>query len=88
MLNETITFKGNSVIDDNDLQSLYGQKKKTQDKDNYLINFVIEAYLQLIASIGMSQGTKVEFLGWESFEKGFSTRALERKSTFNPLTAE
>ena len=31
---------------DNELQSLYGQK--TQDEDNYLTNFVIEAYLQLI----------------------------------------
>jgi len=81
VLNWTVTFKGSSVIDDNDLQSLYGQK--TQDKDNYLTNVVIEAYLQLIASKGMLQGTKVGFLRWESLEKGFSTRVLERKSTFN-----
>ena len=56
VLNGTVIFKANSVIDDNDRQSLYGQK--TQDEDNYLSNFVIEAYLQLIASKGMSQGTK------------------------------
>lgn len=70
MLNGTVTFKGNSIIYDNDLQSLYGQK--TQDEDNYLTNFVIEAYLQLITIKGMSQGTKAEFLEWETFEKGFS----------------
>ena len=81
VLNWTVTFKGSSVIDDNDRQSLYGQK--TKDKDNYLTNVVIEAYLQLIASKGMLQGTKVEFLQWESFKKGFSTRVLERESTFN-----
>ena len=75
VLNGTVIFKGNSVIDDNDRQSLYGQK--TQDEDNYLSNFVIEAYLQLIASKGMSQGTKVEFLGWESFEKGFSKGSVQ-----------
>lgn len=70
MLNGTVTFKGNSIIYDNDLQSLYGQK--TQDKDNYLTNFVIEAYLQLITIKGMSQGKKAKFLEWETFEKGFS----------------
>jgi len=56
--------------------------KKTKDEDNYLTNFVIEAYLELIAIKGISQGAKVEFLGWESFEKGFSARELKRKSTF------
>lgn len=52
VLNGTVTFKGNSVIDDNDLQGLYGQK--TKDEDNYLTNFVIEAYLELIAIKGIS----------------------------------
>lgn len=70
VLNGTVTFKGNSIIYDNDLQSLCGQT--TQDEDNYLTNFVIEAYLQLITIKGMSQGTKAEFLEWETFEKGFS----------------
>ena len=74
MLNGAVAFKGNSVIYDN-LQSLYGQK--TKDEDNYLTNFVIEDYLELIASKGMSQGTKVEFLGWESFEKGFSKGSVQ-----------
>lgn len=75
VLNGTVTFKGNSIIDDNDLQSLYGQK--TQDEDNYLTNFVIEAYLQLISIKGMSQGTKAEFLEWETFEKGFSKGSVQ-----------
>ena len=75
MLNGTVTFKGNSIIDDNDLQSLYGQK--TQDEDNYLTNFVIEAYLQLITIKGMSQGKKAKFLEWETFEKGFSKRLVQ-----------
>ena len=51
-------FKGNSILDDKDLQSLYG--RKAQDSDNYLTNFVIEAYLHLIATKGMATGTKVE----------------------------
>ena len=58
--------------------------KKTKDEDNYLTNFVIEAYLELIAIKGISQGAKVEFLGWESFEKGFSKGSVQEnlKSTF------
>ena len=51
--------------------------KKTKDEYHYLTNFVIEDYLELIASKGMSQGMKVEFLGWESFEKGFSKGSVQ-----------
>ncbi|PFX23510.1 hypothetical protein AWC38_SpisGene11949 [Stylophora pistillata] len=69
VLNGTVMFKGNSTLDDKDLQSLYG--RKAQDSDNYLTNFVIEAHLHLIPTKGMATGTKVEILEWELFEKGF-----------------
>ena len=58
VLNGTVMFKGNRILDDKDLQSLYGHK--AQDSDNYLTNFVIEAYLHLISTKAMAAGTKVK----------------------------
>ena len=75
LLNGSVKFKGRSVLDDQDLQRLYGCKPC--DEDNYLTNFAIEAYLHLIANEGISNGMKVELFGWESFEKGFSQGPLQ-----------
>ena len=44
LLNGSVKFKGSSMIDKQDLQSLYGCKPRKED--NYLTNFVVEAYLQ------------------------------------------
>ena len=62
-----LKFTGNQIIDNRDLESLYGGK--ANDEDNYLTNFVIEAYLKLIACESSLKGVKVEILGWEEFEK-------------------
>lgn len=75
VLNGTVMFQGNSILDDQDLQRLYG--RKAQDSDNYLTNFVIEAYLHLIATKGMATGIKVEVLEWELFEKGFKNGSAQ-----------
>lgn len=76
LLNGSVKFKGSSsVFDDKDLQSLYGCN--VRNEDNYLNNFVIEAYLHLIASTSISKGVKVEILEWEVFEKGFSKGAIK-----------
>lgn len=48
LLNGSVRFKGSSILDEQDLQRLYGCK--AHDEDNYLTNFVIEAYLHLLQS--------------------------------------
>ena len=60
VLNRTVTLKGSSILNDQDLQRFYGHK--AVDSDNYLTNFVTEVYLHLIASKGMAKGMKVQVL--------------------------
>lgn len=60
------------MIDMQDLESLYGCKPR--EEDNYLTNFVVEAYLQLIQTASLSKGLNVEILGWEAFEKEFGKK--------------
>lgn len=63
------------MIDKQDLESLYGCKPR--EEDNYLTNFVVEAYLQLIQTASLSKGLNVEILGWEAFEKGFGKKPIK-----------
>ena len=63
------------MIDGQDLESLYGCKPC--EEDNYLTNFVIEAYLQLIPTASLSKGLDVEILGWGAFEKGFGKKPIQ-----------
>ena len=72
LLNGSITFNGNQVIDERDLQSLHGGH--VCDEDNYLSNFVIESYFGLIACACRERELKIEYMGWEQFEKGVRTR--------------
>lgn len=75
LLNGSVKFQGSSMIDRLDLESLYGGKPR--EEDNYLTNFVIEAYLQLIATASRSKGLNIETLGWEAFEKGFGNKPMK-----------
>ena len=77
LLNGSVKFQGSSMIDWLDLESLYGHRGKPREEDNYLTNFVIEAYLQLIANTSHSKGLKIETLGWEAFEKGFGNKPMK-----------
>ena len=53
LLNGSVKFKGSSMIEKQDLESLYGCKPCKED--NYLTNFVAEAYLQLIQTASLSK---------------------------------
>ena len=75
LLNGSVKFKGSSMIDKQDLESLYGCKPR--EEDNYLTNFVVEAYLELIQTASLSKGLNVEILGWEAFEKGFGKKTIK-----------
>lgn len=55
---------------------------KPREEENFLINFVIEAYLQLIATASLSKGLNIENLGWEAFEKGFGNKPVEEEKAF------
>ena len=57
LLNGSVKFKGSSMIDKQDLESLYGCKPR--EEDNYLTNFVAEAYLQLLQTASLSKGLNV-----------------------------
>ena len=70
-----VKFKGSSMIDKQDLENLYGCKSR--EEDNYLTNFVVEAYFQLIQTASLSKGLNVEILGWEAFEKGFGKKQIK-----------
>ena len=60
------SFGGGSLINLNDLQSLFGNFEKQED--NWLSNFVIDEYLSLIQS-SVSTKMNVLILSWELFEK-------------------
>ena len=67
LLDGTVKSNVGSIIDGKDLEALVGGHPL--DEDNYLSNFVIEAYLNLLVNIVPAK-TKVEVIEWEKFEKG------------------
>ena len=56
------------MLDEQDLESLYGCKPR--EEDNYLTKFVIEAYLQLIATTSLSKGLNMKLWGGKHSRKG------------------
>lgn len=64
LLDSTVKLNNGSIIDGKDLESL-----QPVDEDNYLSNFVIEAYLYLLVNNVLAK-TKVEVMEWEKFERG------------------
>ena len=64
IVNGTITFEGNQLIDDSDLKALAGYS--TNDHEKWLTNFVIDEYLHIIKSHG---DQRVEIIKWEEFDK-------------------
>lgn len=60
LVDGSVIFEGSksSIVDKGDLCNLYGQS--AEDKDNYLSNFTIEAYLSLISKDPQEKGAKVE----------------------------
>ncbi|KAG1651875.1 Acid sphingomyelinase-like phosphodiesterase 3b [Nymphon striatum] len=72
-----VRFKGKGIINQEDLKSLYGGQVKAED--NYLTNFVIDSYLEIVSKSG-ADGIQVEVIKWEIFEK--CTPSLHTK---NPI---
>ena len=67
LVEAVVPFQGSSSIDTTDLVSLRGCSPTSEE--NHLTNFVIEGYLELIAKQSVDSGQKVDFIGWERFEK-------------------
>ena len=67
MLDDTARFKGNALIDKKDLEGLIGGN--TTGEENYLSNFIIDEYFQLLATEASAQGLQAEAIGWDTFEK-------------------
>ena len=67
LMDGSVAFEGSKLIDSRDLVALRGGMPTSEE--NYLTNFVIESYFDLIAKQGALQGSKVECIGWECFEK-------------------
>lgn len=63
----SVPFGGNVLIDEEDLAALKGCRSTSEEK--LLTNFTIEGYFDLIAKQGWLQGKNIEYLGWERFEK-------------------
>lgn len=81
LIDGSVAFAGNKVIDSSDLVALRGGRPTSEG--NYLTNFVIESYLDLIAKQGALQGSKVECIGWECFEKAVGRRPAKDVLTRN-----
>ena len=67
LLDDTARFKGNALIDKKDLEGLIGGN--TTDEENYLSNFIIDEYFQLLVTEASAQGLQVEAIGWDTFGK-------------------
>ena len=67
LLDDTARFKGNALIDKKDLQGFIGGN--TTDEENYLSNFIIDEYFQLLVTEASAQGLQVEAIGWDTFGK-------------------
>ena len=67
LLDDTARFKGNALIDEKDLEGLIGGN--TTDEENYLSNFIIDEYFQLLATEACAQVLQAEAIGWDTFEK-------------------
>ena len=85
LLDGTIKVNGNNIVDVKDLEALLGGQ--TREEDNYLNNFVIDWYLNILAK-SVSTESKVECIEWEKFEKGIGTgkptatkKALKEKAS-------
>ena len=72
LIDGSVAFAGSKVIDSMDLVALRGSRPTSEE--NYLTNFVIESYLDLITKQGALQGLKTECIGWECFEKAVGRR--------------
>lgn len=67
-----IVFGGSSsLINTNDLKSLHGHGKTSEDK--WVSNFVIDRYLELLKQASVSVQILMEVITWEKFEKGVGT---------------
>ena len=67
LLNGTVQFQGDSVIDGGDIIVLLGGN--SADEENYLSNFVLDSYLKLISMESSMKGLSTVSLKWERFEK-------------------
>lgn len=81
LMDGSVVFEGSKVIDSRDLVALRGGRPTSEE--NYLTNFVIESYLDLIAKQGALQGSKVECIGWECFEKAVGRQPAKDVLTRN-----
>lgn len=63
-----ITFCCSNLINENDMQGLIGNHQKAQK--NWLSNFVIDDYLELVKLQCVDKGIKVQTIKFEIFEKG------------------
>ena len=76
MTDGAVKFKGANLIDESDLSSLIGSHKA--DEDNYLNNFVIDAYFGLLASESVAKGLKIKVIEWGMFKKARNKKPAKK----------
>lgn len=67
IISKVIDFKGDFLIDIRDLKDFEG--KVVEDELKWIINFIVDVYLQLVKFESVQKGVKVEIFRWEEFEK-------------------
>ncbi|XP_028516280.1 sentrin-specific protease 2 [Exaiptasia diaphana] len=74
LLEGSVKLRGDNLMEKKDIISLIGGHMS--DIDNYLTNFAIDKYLDLLASESIAKGLKVKTTEWEKFK-----RAIGKKPT-------
>lgn len=74
------------MIDEKDLKSLQGGH--TDDKENYLTNFVIDEELRLLAEKGCQDGLQIVSIEWEKFDRSIGKRPTEKVLKEKPPVLE
>ena len=62
-----LSFHGQSIISDTDLKALLGES--SVERDNWLSNFVIDNYLEIMRNKYSKDDFKIKTITWERFER-------------------
>jgi len=65
--NGVLSFHGQSIINDTDLKALLGAS--SVERDNWLSNFVIDHYLEIMRNTYSKDDFKIKIITWERFER-------------------
>ena len=64
-------FHGQSIISDTDLKAVLGAS--SVERDNWLSNFVVDQYLEIMRNTNSKDDFKIKTITWERFKRAVAT---------------